>query len=95
MCTHLPLTLTPPAVLCRPLAGVADILAVNLGAEILKIVPGRVSTEVDAHLSYDTQALIDKARPLAVPLLVTDNAGVDVSCSVLRVRKSTVNDDMP
>ncbi len=53
--------------LCRPLAGVADILAVNLGAEILKIVPGRVSTEVDAHLSYDTQALIDKARPHSPP----------------------------
>lgn len=53
--------------LLRPLAGVADILAVNLGAEILKIVPGRVSTEVDAHLSYDTQALIDKARPHSSP----------------------------
>lgn len=39
----------------RPYAGVADVLAVNLGAEMLKLVPGRVSTEVDAHLSFDTQ----------------------------------------
>jgi hypothetical protein len=39
-----------------PCAGVADQLAVNLGCELLKIVPGRVSTEVDAHLSYSTQA---------------------------------------
>jgi transaldolase len=31
------------------------VLAVNLGAEMLKVVPGRVSTEVDAHLSYDAQ----------------------------------------
>lgn len=32
----------------------ADRLAVNIGMEILKLVPGRVSTEVDARLSYDT-----------------------------------------
>ena len=31
-----------------------DRLAVNFGREILKIVPGRVSTEVDARLSFDT-----------------------------------------
>jgi hypothetical protein len=42
-------------------AGTADILAVNIGAEMLKIVPGRVSTEVDAHLSHDTQATVDRA----------------------------------
>mmetsp|Transcript_26344 Transcript_26344/g.67049 ORF Transcript_26344/g.67049 Transcript_26344/m.67049 type:complete len:367 (-) Transcript_26344:545-1645(-) len=48
----------------RPFAGVADALAVNLGAEMLKIVPGRVSTEVDAHLSYDTRATYDKALRL-------------------------------
>ncbi|PNW88509.1 hypothetical protein CHLRE_01g032650v5 [Chlamydomonas reinhardtii] len=45
----------------RPYAGVADQLAVDLGAELLKIVPGRVSTEVDANLSYSTQASVDKA----------------------------------
>lgn len=41
-----------------------DKLAVNIGLEILKIVPGRISTEVDARLSYDTQATIEKAKKL-------------------------------
>jgi len=41
-----------------------DKLAVNFGVEILKLVPGRVSTEVDARLSFDTQATIAKAREL-------------------------------
>jgi transaldolase len=46
------------------LDGVMDRLVVAFGLEILKIVPGRVSTEVDARLSFDTQANIDKARYL-------------------------------
>ncbi|MDO4626645.1 MAG: transaldolase [Pasteurellaceae bacterium] len=41
-----------------------DKLAVNIGLEILKIVPGRISTEVDARFSYNTQATIEKARKL-------------------------------
>ena len=41
-----------------------DKFAVNIGLEILKIVPGRISTEVDARLSYDTQATVEKARKL-------------------------------
>ena len=41
-----------------------DKLAVNIGLEYLKIVPGRISTEVDARLSYDTQATVEKARKL-------------------------------
>ncbi len=41
---------------------ITDRLAVNFGAEILKIVPGRVSTEVDSDLSFDTQGSIDKAH---------------------------------
>ena len=43
---------------------VTDRLAVNFGAELTKIVPGRVSTEVDADLSFDTAAMIAKARSL-------------------------------
>jgi len=39
-----------------------DRLLVEFGKEILKIVPGRVSTEVDARLSFDTQATISKAQ---------------------------------
>jgi transaldolase len=41
-----------------------DKLAVNFGLEILDIVPGRVSTEVDARLSFDTEASIAKAHEL-------------------------------
>ncbi|WP_017327811.1 transaldolase [Synechococcus sp. PCC 7336] len=39
-----------------------DRLAVAFGLKILQIVPGRVSTEVDARLSYDTEATLEKAR---------------------------------
>ena len=53
----------------RPYARIADVLSVNVGLELLKIVPGRVSTEVDAHLSYDTQKTVDKvASPPPRPL---------------------------
>ena len=41
-----------------------DRLSVNFGMEILKIVPGRVSTEVDARLSFDMPGTINKARHL-------------------------------
>lgn len=41
-----------------------DMLAVNIGKEILKTIPGRISTEVDARLSYDTQGSVAKARQL-------------------------------
>lgn len=48
----------------RQLIDAEDKLAVNIGLEILKIVPGRISTEVDARLSYDTAATVEKARKL-------------------------------
>ena len=41
-----------------------DRLAVSFGLKILEIIPGRVSTEVDARLSYDTEATINKGREL-------------------------------
>src|SRR6266540_5961061 len=45
------------------LAGhIVDHLLVLFGVEILKIVPGRVSTETDANLSFDTEGLLNKAR---------------------------------
>ncbi len=53
-----------------PLAGsvkieaVMDRILILFGLEILKIVPGRVSTEVDARLSFDIQGNVDKARHL-------------------------------
>ena len=47
-----------------PPAVVTDRLAVNFGTELTKIVPGRVSTEVDADLSFDTAGSVAKARAL-------------------------------
>ncbi|MFD1746844.1 transaldolase [Rhizobium helianthi] len=43
-------------------AAVADRLAISVGAALAELVPGRVSTEVDADLSFDTEASIAKAR---------------------------------
>ena len=46
------------------IAHAIDVLSVEFGKRILKIVPGRVSTEVDARLSYDTKGTLEKARKL-------------------------------
>ncbi len=48
----------------KPVDQVIDALLVAFGIEILKIVPGRVSTEVDARLSFDTQGTVHKAREI-------------------------------
>ncbi|MDO9152264.1 MAG: transaldolase [Paludibacter sp.] len=50
-----------------------DKLAVNFGLEILKIVPGRASTEVDARLSFDTEATVRKAREI---IALYESAGI-------------------
>ncbi|TEW53709.1 transaldolase [Psychromonas sp. RZ22] len=50
-----------------------EMLAVNIGKEILKTIPGRISTEVDARLSYDQQACVNKARQL---IAMYEQAGV-------------------
>lgn len=48
----------------QQVAAASDKLAVNFGAEILKSIPGRVSTEVNARLSFDKEKSIEKARHL-------------------------------
>lgn len=53
---------------------VIDALTVQIGCDILALIEGRVSTEVDARLSYDTQATIDKALEF---MAAYQNAGVD------------------
>ncbi|MEE4174081.1 MAG: transaldolase [Xanthomonadales bacterium] len=55
------------------LANCSDRIAVDIGREITRIVPGRVSTEVDARLSFDTKATIDRARRL---ISLYEQAGV-------------------
>jgi transaldolase len=47
-----------------PLDAIVDQVLVRFGREILKVVPGRVSTEVDARLSFDTAATLARARRL-------------------------------
>jgi transaldolase len=46
----------------QPLDEIVDHVLVRFGREILKVVPGRVSTEVDARLSFDTAATVARAR---------------------------------
>jgi transaldolase len=46
----------------EPLDAIVDRVLVRFGQEILKVVPGRVSTEVDARLSFDTEATLARAR---------------------------------
>jgi transaldolase len=48
----------------KPVGAIVDRLLIAFGTEILKIIPGRVSTEVDARLSFDTKGSIDKAHQL-------------------------------
>lgn len=45
-------------------AGITDVLTVAIGAELTGLVPGRVSTEVDACLSFDTDASLTRARAI-------------------------------
>jgi transaldolase len=49
----------------RPQDEVMDRLLVRFGCEILAIIPGRVSTEVDARLSFDTEATVSRGRRIA------------------------------
>ncbi len=48
----------------KPASAIIDQLLIAFGAEIVKLIPGRVSTEVDARLSFDTRRSIDKAHEL-------------------------------
>jgi transaldolase len=48
----------------QPLDQLIDRLLVRFGCEILSLIPGRVSTEVDARLSFDTRATVDRAQRL-------------------------------
>ncbi len=59
-----------------------DVLAVNFGLEILKIVPGRVSTEVDARLSFDTVKTIEKAHKL---INLYAQAGIDKERILIKI----------
>jgi transaldolase len=59
-----------------------DKLAVSVGVEVLKFIPGRISTEVDARLSFDTEASLHKARKL---IKLYNDAGVDNSHVLIKI----------
>lgn len=59
-----------------------DKLSVNFGAEILKIIPGRISTEVDARLSFSTSATVARAERL---IALYEQAGVDTSRILIKI----------
>jgi len=58
----------------QALDAIVDQVLVRFGREILKVVPGRVSTEVDARLSFDTEATLARARRL---IALYEAAGID------------------
>lgn len=64
------------------LSAVMDELAVLFGVEINKIVPGYVSTEVDARLSFDTEATIAKARSI---IALYKDKGIDKSRILIKI----------
>jgi transaldolase len=65
-----------------PTDQIVDHLLVDFGSEILKIVPGRVSTEVDARLSFDTRATIERARRI---IALYRNAGIDSNRVLIKI----------
>jgi transaldolase len=59
-----------------------DHLLVRFGSEILSIIPGRVSTEVDARLSFDTNATIARARRI---ITLYQQAGIDTQRVLIKI----------
>ena len=59
-----------------------DKLSVNIGVEILKIIPGRISTEVDARLSFNKSGSINKAHQL---IQLYKDAGIDKSRILIKL----------
>jgi transaldolase len=59
-----------------------DKVCINFGLEILKIIPGRVSTEVDARLSFDTAGSVQKAREL---IALYEEAGIPRSRILIKL----------
>ncbi len=58
----------------QQLANCCDRFAVDIGREILDVIPGRISTEVDARLSFDTKATVERAHKL---IAMYGDAGID------------------
>ena len=63
-------------------ADACDWFAVAVGREILELIPGRISTEVDARLSFDTHAMVAKARQL---IHLYDDVGIPASRVLIKI----------
>jgi transaldolase len=59
-----------------------DKLAVNLGAKLLEFVPGKVSTEVDVRLSYDTAGTVERAKSI---IAMYQEMGIDKSRVLIKI----------
>lgn len=66
----------------NPIEKIIDAILVTLGVEILKLIPGRVSTEIDARFSFDTQKTIEKARDI---IDAYRQAGIDKSRILIKI----------
>nr|WP_067287442.1 transaldolase [Marinobacterium profundum] len=66
----------------QQLGNMTDKLAVLIGLEILKLVPGRVSTEVDARLSFDSDATVARARKL---MAMYQEAGIGADRILIKI----------
>jgi len=64
------------------LNAIIDKLSVNFGCKILEIIPGRVSTEVDARLSFDEAATVAKAKEL---IALYDDAGIQSDRILIKI----------
>ncbi len=64
------------------LGNMTDRFAVSIGREILNIIPGRISTEVDARLSFDTQATVERAHKL---IRMYDEAGISKERILIKI----------
>jgi transaldolase len=61
---------------------IVDHLLIAFGTEILKLIPGRVSTEIDAALSFDTEATVAKGREL---IALYEAAGIDRNRVLIKI----------
>jgi transaldolase len=66
----------------QQLSNCSDKLAVAIGSEILNIIPGRISTEVDSRLSFNTAATIEKARRI---IELYSQAGIEPSRVLIKI----------
>ena len=66
----------------RPIDELVDRLLVKLGCEILSLIPGRVSTEVDSRLSFDTAGTVARAQRI---IDLYSSSGVDASRVLIKI----------